>query len=468
MLRLFKQYYPIRNVFFVLGEGLAIYASIVIASWMYLLYIGLGWSMPDHWLYLKALFITTIFQTFLYYNELYDLTVTDTYLELSIRLLQAMGASAILLGGIACFFPQAIVGHWIFLLSLFLMVLLIGSWRYGYALVLKLGLFNQKIILLGSGKLAQSIYEEINSKRDCGYQIDLVVKDCEVDVDFKDHNNKCIACTENFEGLCDTAAALDVQKIVVALKERRENFPTNELLRCRTGGIEILDGNSFYEMLAGKLVVKQTNPGWFIFSEGFHKSFAKRFIKRFLDMVLSLILLIVFLPVMLVLAVLIKFDSRGPVIFSQDRVGQNRKIYMMNKFRSMVDDAEKDSGPVWADDDDSRITRVGRVIRKLRMDEIPQLWNVLKGEMSFVGPRPEREYFVKGLEEAIPYYGTRFTVKPGITGWAQVSYGYGASVDDAVKKLDYDLFYIKNMSIFMDLMIVLRTIKIVLSRKGSR
>jgi hypothetical protein len=280
--------------------------------------------------------------------------------------------------------------------------------------VLKLGLFNQKIILLGSGEISQSIYEEINSKRDCGYQINLVVKDCEVDVDFKDHNNECIACMEHFEGLCETAAALGVQKIVVALKERRENFPTNELLKCRTDGIEILDGNSFYEMLAGKLVVKQMNPGWFIFSEGFRTSFAKRFTKRFLDMVLSLILLIVFLPVMLVLAVLIKLDSRGPVIFSQDRVGQNRKIYMMHKFRSMVDDAEKDSGPVWADDDDSRITRVGQVIRKLRMDEIPQLWNVLKGEMSFVGPRPEREYFVKKIGSAYsllqhPLYGeTRY------------------------------------------------------------
>jgi hypothetical protein len=374
MLHLFKQYYPIRNIFFVLGEGLVIYVSIVIASWLYVLYIGLGWSMPDHWLYLKALFITIIFQTFLYYNELYDLTVTDTYLELSIRLLQALGASAILLGIIAYFFPQAIVGHWIFLLSLFLMVLLIGSWRYGYALVLKLGLFNQKIILLGSGELAQSIYEEINCKRDCGYQICLVVKDCEVDTDFKDHNNECIACTEHFEGLCETVAELDVRKIVVALKERRANFPITELLKCRMDGIEILEGNSFYEMLAGKLVVKQTNPSWFIFSEGFHKSFAKRFINRFFDMTLSLILLMVLLPVMLVLAVLIKLDSRGPVIFSQERVGQNRKIYRMHKFRSMVDEAEKDSGPVWADDDDSRITRMGRVIRKLRMDELPQLW----------------------------------------------------------------------------------------------
>ena len=468
MLRLFKQYYPIRNVFFVLGEGLVIYASIVIASWMYVLYIGLGWSMPDDWLYLKALFITLIFQTFLYYNELYDLAVTDTFSELSIRLLQAMGVSAIVLGVIAYFFPQAIVGHWVFLLSLLLMVLLIGSWRYGYAFVLKLGLFNQKIILLGSGELAQSIHKEINSKRDCGYQISLIVEDCAGDRVFRDCYGECIECVDNFESLCETAELLEVRKIVVALKDRRNNFPTQELLKFRTDGIEILDGNSFYEMLAGKLVVEQTNPGWLIFSEGFHKSIAKRVSRRLIDILLALMLLIFFAPLMLVVAVLIKIDSRGPVIFSQERVGQNRKIYMMHKFRSMVDNAEKDTGPVWAEDDDNRITRVGRVIRHLRMDELPQLWNVLKGEMSFTGPRPEREHFVKELDQLIPYFGTRFTVKPGITGWAQVSYGYGASVEDAIKKLDYDLFYIKNMSIFMDLMIVLRTIKIVLFRKGAR
>ena len=468
MLRLFKQYYPVRNVFFVLGEGLVIYTSIVIASWLYVLYIGLGWSMPDHWIYLKALFITCIFQTFLYYNELYDLKITDTFAELTIRLLQSLGVSAIFLAIIAYVFPKAIVGQWIFFLSLLLMVLLIGSWRYGYAHVLKIGLFNQKIILLGSGDLAQRIYQEINSKRDCGYQVSQIVKDCDVDPEFRNHNDECIVCADNCEGLCETSALLGVRKIVVALKDRRQNFPTNELLKCRTDGIEILDGNSFYEMLAGKLVVEQTNPGWFIFSEGFQKSFTRRLVKRFFDIVLVLILLIVFLPLILAIAILIKLDSRGPVIFSQDRVGQGRKVYMVHKFRSMVDNAEQHTGPVWAGDDDSRITRVGRVIRKLRIDEIPQLWNVLKGEMSFVGPRPEREYFVKELDKVIPFYGTRFTVKPGITGWAQVSYGYGASVEDAVKKLDYDLFYIKNMSIFMDLMIVLRTIKIVLFRKGAR
>jgi exopolysaccharide biosynthesis polyprenyl glycosylphosphotransferase len=187
-----------------------------------------------------------------------------------------------------------------------------------------------------------------------------------------------------------------------------------------------------------------------------------------MDLIFSLVLLILLSPVILVTAVLIKIDSTGPVIFSQERVGKNRKPYRVYKFRSMVADAEKHSGPVWAEDNDRRITRVGRVIRKWRIDEIPQLWNVLKGDMSFAGPRPEREFFVKKLEDIIPFYGERFAIKPGITGWAQVCYGYGASVEDAIEKLNYDLFYIKNMTTFMDLIIIMRTIKIVLFGKGAR
>jgi len=221
-------------------------------------------------------------------------------------------------------------------------------------------------------------------------------------------------------------------------------------------------------LLAGKLIVDQINPAWIIFSAGFYKSRTRRFIKRSSDLIISLAMLIFFLPLIIVIAILIKIDSKGSIIFSQERVGKNKKPYMLYKFRSMVEDAEKHSGPVWASDNDKRITRVGRVIRKWRIDEIPQLWNVLKGDMSFVGPRPEREFFVNDLEEVIPYYGERFSVKPGITGWAQVCYGYGASVDDAVEKVNYDLFYIKNMSTFMDMMIILRTIKIVLFGKGAR
>jgi len=221
-------------------------------------------------------------------------------------------------------------------------------------------------------------------------------------------------------------------------------------------------------MLAGKFIVEHINPAWLIFSEGFYKSSARRFLKRTIDLILSIVLLILLSPVIIATAILIKIDSKGPVIFSQERVGKNNKTYMIYKFRSMIADAEKQSGPVWAEDNDSRITRIGRVIRKWRMDEIPQLWNVLKGNMSFVGPRPEREFFIKKLEDIIPYFGERFSVKPGITGWAQVCYGYGSSVDDAIEKLNYDLFYIKNMSAFMDLMIIMRTIKIVLFGKGAR
>ena len=444
---------------------MVIFFAIIIASWLYL---GLRPIPFDSWLYPKAFFITFVLQIFLYYNDLYDLKIADTFVELSIRLLQALGAAAIFLGIFCYFYPKAIVGHWVFLLSLGLIVLLIVSWRYGYSIVLNRGLFDQKIILLGSGRIAQDIISEMRDKRDCGYRISLVVIDNEGESELLDSRGLNIPCRFGFDGMCNLANELGIAKVVVALEERRGNFPTNELLKCRTDGIEILEGNSFYEMFTGKLIVGHTNPGWFIFSEGFRRPITTRFFKRVLDIAMSLILLVFLSPVLILVAVLVKLDSSGPVIFSQDRVGRSRKKYRVHKFRSMVDNAEKETGPVWATDKDDRVTRVGRVIRKLRIDEIPQLWNVLKGEMSFVGPRPERNHFVKQLEEVIPYYGVRFSVKPGVTGWAQVSYGYGASVEDAVEKLNYDLFYIKNMSIYMDLMIVLRTIKIVLFGKGAR
>lgn len=255
---------------------------------------------------------------------------------------------------------------------------------------------------------------------------------------------------------------------MVAITEQRGSFPTTELLNCRLDGIEILQGQSFYEMLAGKLYVEQLNPGWLVFSEGFDRSLLQTVLKRATDIILSLCLLILSMPLLLLTALLIKLDSAGSVFFMQARVGGKRKIFKIYKFRSMTNDAEAKSGPVWAQTNDDRVTRIGRFIRPSRIDELPQLWNVLKGEMSIVGPRPERDFFVKQLTELIPYYIERFSVKPGITGWAQVNYPYGASVEDAVAKLNYDLFYIKNSSLIMDLMILMRTVKIVLSGKGAR
>ena len=466
MLRIFKQYYPIRNIFFFIGEGIAIFAAVMVASWLLL---NVGFLGFNRWLCFKIFLISLVCQTCLYYNDLYDLKVTDTFQELGIRLLQALGTAAIILAGIYLVFPKTIVGSGIFAVSIVFVIVLIVSWRFFYALILSHGIFNQKIILLGSGRLAQNILDEIIKRKDSGYSIAVNVQDSLEDLDFSDQKQQLeTICKKDYDGLCELADQLNIKKVVVAIKERRGAFPLTELVKCRVKGIEVIEGTSFYEMLAGKLIVDQINPAWIIFSKGFYKSRTRRFFKRSTDVIISLAMLILFSPLILVTAILIKIDSTGPVLFSQERVGKNKNPYLLYKFRSMVQDAEKQTGPVWASDNDKRITRVGTIIRKWRIDELPQLWNVLKGDMSFVGPRPEREFFVKKLEDIIPYYGERFSVKPGITGWAQVCYGYGASVDDTVEKVNYDLFYIKNMSSFMDLMIILRTIKIVLFGKGAR
>jgi len=253
----------------------------------------------------------------------------------------------------------------------------------------------------------------------------------------------------------------------VALDERRGSLPVDELLQCRLKGIHVDDGVSFSERLLGKLSVESLPPSSIIFSNGFRGVLVYRGIKRWLDLFASLFGVILFLPLYILIALAIKLDSRGPVFYRQERVGQDGRLFSLIKFRSMTVDAEKD-GPVWAVVNDQRVTRVGRWIRKLRLDEIPQLINVLKGEMSLVGPRPERPYFVKRLEKEIPFYSHRHVVKPGITGWAQILYPYGATREDTQEKLKYDLYYIKHLSPMMDLRIITETAKIVLLGRGAR
>ena len=465
MLRLFKQNYPIRNIFFVAVEGVAIFVSVLLAT--RLLY-GEELFNLDNYIFFKAFLISSVFLICLYYNDLYDFKVVDTFAELGIRLFQALGVSAIFLAGVYYLFPEIIIGRGIFVLSVFLIIFMVISWRLFYSIVLKYGLFDQKIILLGSGKLAENIYKEIHAQRDCGYKISALITDINGNIDIQNDRKPEITGSMKDCDLCGITKEMAIDKIVVAIKERRGAFPTKALLDCRVAGIDIIEGNSFHEMLTGKLSVKDINPAWLIFSEGFKKPMLRSAIKRCEDIVFSLILMILLSPLILFTAFLIKFDSKGPVLFSQERVGKRKEAYMLYKFRSMVTDAESKSGPVWARKNDSRVTRVGKFIRKWRIDEIPQLWNVLKGEMSFIGPRPEREFFVDQLEAIIPYYRERFTVKPGLTGWAQVCYGYGDSIEDAMEKLNYELFYIKNYSIFMDFVIVVRTVKTVLFGVGAR
>jgi sugar transferase (PEP-CTERM system associated) len=260
-----------------------------------------------------------------------------------------------------------------------------------------------------------------------------------------------------------------IDEIIIAVRERRGGgLPMSELLNCRLAGVRVTEASAFFERERGQVRLDSLNASWLIFGEGFNNRALRDAIKRAFDLFASGLLLLVTLPIMLVTALLIKLESKGPIFYRQERVGHGGSTFHVCKFRSMRTDAEQDGKPRWATAGDDRVTRVGRVIRKLRIDELPQILNVFSGDMSFVGPRPERPFFVDQLNKEIPYYAARHSIKPGITGWAQVRYPYGASLEDAVEKLQYDLYYVKNHSLFLDLMILIETIQVVTLGKGAR
>ena len=269
--------------------------------------------------------------------------------------------------------------------------------------------------------------------------------------------------------LIDTAVEQRADEIVVALTERRAgSMPLRELLDCKLRGIGVYDINSHFEQRLGQIRIDYLYAGWLIFGDGFNQGFARTAVKRLFDIVCAFALIVLATPVMLLAALCIRLESRGPVLYRQERTGKNGRPFQVVKFRSMRVDAEGDGRPRWAAADDDRITRVGRFIRRTRIDELPQVFNVLRGDMSFVGPRPERPEFVSQFGETVPYYDERHCAKPGITGWAQLCYPYGASEKDAIEKLQYDLYYVKNHTLLFDLMILLQTVEVVVFGKGGR
>ncbi len=322
--------------------------------------------------------------------------------------------------------------------------------------------FATKILIIGAGELAQQV-------------ADLV------EMDDNPHSYvRFVSCTDR-EPLVDKELVVgkiqDIdeivknykpQKMVIALKERRGNLPLKEFMHSKLRGIEILDAVSFFESEKQCLMVEGMQPSAFIYTQGFRMTPFMRSYKRIYDIIFSCIGLFLSAPLFPVLAVLIKLDSQGPVFFKQLRVGEMETEFFVYKFRTMAQDAEKNTGAVWAQKNDPRVTQIGQFMRKTRLDEIPQLYNVLRGDMSFIGPRPERMPFVERLKETIPFYSTRHLVKPGVTGWAQVCYPYGASDEDALEKLRYDLYYIKNYSVFLDFRIIIDTIRVVTSGFGGR
>ena len=269
--------------------------------------------------------------------------------------------------------------------------------------------------------------------------------------------------------LSDTAQSLKVNEIIVAVRERRGGaLPLRELLDCKLSGVRVLDLASYFERALGQLRLDSLRVGWLIFGEGFRQNWRRTSIKRLFDVLVAAFLLLLALPVMMLTAILIVLEDGFSVFYRQERVGLDGRLFKVIKFRSMFNDAESDGKPRWATLDDDRVTRVGRLIRKLRIDELPQLYNVLVGDMSLVGPRPERPYFVDQLTRDIPFYAVRHSVKPGLTGWAQVMYKYGATVEDSVQKLQYDLYYVKNHTLFLDIVILFQTVGVVLTGKGAR
>ncbi|MEE9433062.1 MAG: TIGR03013 family XrtA/PEP-CTERM system glycosyltransferase [Sphingorhabdus sp.] len=323
--------------------------------------------------------------------------------------------------------------------------------------------FKRRLLILGAGKRAQRI-KELESKPGSGFIVSGYIA--------MNENKHVIPEAINrgaIFNLADFVIKMGASEVVLALEERRNAIPLDDLLRIKTTGVHVNDMSSFIERETGRVDLDSVNPSWLIFSDGFSSGRRISGIsKRLFDMLVSSILLLASAPIIALFAILIKLESRGPAIYRQERVGLFGQTYFVNKLRSMRNDAEGDGKAKWAEKNDPRITMVGKFIRKVRIDELPQTWNVLKGEMSFVGPRPERPEFVDDLEDKLSYYAERHMVKPGITGWAQVNYPYGASLDDARHKLEYDLYYAKNYTPFLDLLILLQTVRVVLWPDGAR
>lgn len=415
-----------------------------------------GWH-PEQGLKECLIFVgVTLFSSYL--MEVYILPRGIRKREVFVACLQSGGAAFFLLSVVYYLEPGVMLGRGVLFLALALFVLyqflahvLAGSGA-------RPSPFARRVLMLGSGPLARQLGELLLSPN-CSFTLAGYLSCGEENaVD----SGELVAREGD---LLATALKVRAGMVVVALSERRGVLPLQEMMRCKLNGIDVLDAPAFYEAAQGKLMLEQMTPSWIIFSTGFKRTTLVNVYKRFFDILLSLTGLVASAPFFPLIALAIRLESPGPLFFRQVRVGSGEKTFVLYKFRSMCRDAERD-GPVWAAKNDARVTRVGRFLRDSRIDEIPQLYNVLRGDMSFIGPRPERPEFVESLKRDICYYSKRHTIKPGLTGWAQVRYPYGATVEDAIEKLRYDLYYIKNLSFLLDTQIIFETVKVVLFGRG--
>lgn len=455
-----------RTLLLIVCEHTLIVAAVMAAAWLRLdeqawmdfaVSEGIG----------KAVLIAVACQVCLYYADLYDLRAIADRRDLFIRIVQALGGTSILLAAIYFWLPWLIIGRGVFMLAALIVITLVAGWRLLFEWVSKRLTPRERLLLVGTSAAAVMLAKELYERRqELGVSIVGFVDPDPAMVGRPVINPGVIGTIEDIPSI---VRARSVDRVVVSLADARGKLPMDKLLEMKLErGVSFDHLATVYEAYTGKIAVGNLRPSWLIFSDGFRKSHAVTAIKRVVDLLAAAAGMIVAAPLMLAVAAAVKLSSRGPALYHQRRVGQHGRIFTVHKFRSMRTDAEAATGAVWATANDSRVTRIGRFLRRTRLDELPQLWNVLAGDMSLVGPRPERPEFVAKLTEEIPFYGLRHAVRPGLTGWAQVRYTYGASVEDALQKLQYDLFYIKHLTITFDLFILFSTIKTVVMRRGGQ
>lgn len=461
-----------RTIGLIIADILIIFGAILLALYLRLDWEGTAYQIFENNALVKITLATSVCVIAIYFYDLYDYAVMNSRRELILRLIQVMGIAWTLLALLYYLVPPLMIGRGTLIYSVVISLLLLLAWRSLIHFLTGHPDLGEKILILGIGRTAIDTANVVFKRRDAGYRVVGFVTS-------NGHRNTELEASEmarsgtrilgSTDDLVKIVHDKKVDRIVVALGQRRGNFPTDALLRMSLeNNVNIEECASFFERITGQVHLDMLRPSWLIFSGRTRDTHLKVVFRGVVNRLLALIGLIVSLPIALVTAVLIKLDSKGSVFYRQERVGKNGRIFELIKFRSMKTDAEIDGKPVWAANSDDRATFVGKIIRRIRVDEIPQFWNIIKGEMSFIGPRPERPHFVSELADLVPFYEHRHLVAPGLTGWAQIKYRYGASFDDARQKLQYDLYYIKNQSVALDIIIIFETVKTVLFGKGWR
>ncbi len=465
MITLVNRFFPIRSAVCFIVEGGIIILS-VLSSFLIFNAASGTQTLDFQEAMTRGILVAFFCQSCMYLLDLYDLRHSQTWGEMFFSLIIAIGFVCIGIGFVCSAVPSFATDRQIYVLSILFVSIFLLFWRILFDIYLSRFAPHENILVVGAGEVARLIGQEVRKRQRLGFRlVGFLVPRGASNPPPVGGTGKVLGDYTQLERIVEEHG---IRKVVVAITERRGEYPVKEMLSLRVGGCQVVEWPAFFEKLSGRIPIDSLAPSFFIFNEGFRKSKALLFMRRVASTIASAVVLTVLSPLLLVVAVLIKLDSPGPVIYSQIRVGQKGRLIRIYKFRSMRKDAEQNGGAMWAVVDDPRVTRIGSFLRKTRIDELPQLFNVLIGELDFVGPRPERPEFVDKLQNLIPYYSLRHTVKPGLTGWAQVMFHYGSTIEESKEKLQYDLFYIKNMSIKLDLMILFQTLKIVILGRGAR